>query len=220
MYPIVQQLILLIPGGIAGAVVVWLGRNWISERLKRSIAHEYEIRLESARDQLRNQTESRLESLKSQLKTESEGTLERLKAELQQAGEKRRIQFETVFEKREELLKALHERLIIAVNAAEESTAVGSPEKLPIARQGLRALHGEMEKLSIYFPEAFCRRWHDCVEALAVSLSNYGIANTRRTQDIETDRQLLMRAVDSQIAAMRSIRTDLRQEIRRLLGTE
>jgi len=42
----------IVTGGVAGALVVWLLRNWISERLKQSIAHEYSQKLESYKSDL------------------------------------------------------------------------------------------------------------------------------------------------------------------------
>lgn len=41
-----------ISGGIAGAVLVWLLRNWISERLQQSIRHEYAQKLETHKSEL------------------------------------------------------------------------------------------------------------------------------------------------------------------------
>lgn len=42
----------IVTGGVASAIVVWLLRNWISERLKQSIAHEYSQKLESYKSDL------------------------------------------------------------------------------------------------------------------------------------------------------------------------
>jgi hypothetical protein len=63
-------LIDLIPGAVAGAVISWLLRGWIAERLKHAIAHEYSAKLEN----LKNELNGKLESLKhsyevSQLRT-------------------------------------------------------------------------------------------------------------------------------------------------------
>ncbi len=42
----------ILSGGAAGALAIWLLRNWISERLKQSIAHEYSQKLESYKAEL------------------------------------------------------------------------------------------------------------------------------------------------------------------------
>lgn len=41
-----EYLLSLLSGGASGAVLVWLSKSWISERLKQSIGHEYSRRLE------------------------------------------------------------------------------------------------------------------------------------------------------------------------------
>ncbi|HVU47671.1 MAG TPA: hypothetical protein VHD85_16190 [Terracidiphilus sp.] len=47
-------------GGAAGAALFWIFRSWISERLKASIQHEYEQKLETLKNQLRHDTERSL----------------------------------------------------------------------------------------------------------------------------------------------------------------
>lgn len=42
----------ILAGGIGGAIIAWLLRTWISERLKQSIAHEYSQKLESYKAEL------------------------------------------------------------------------------------------------------------------------------------------------------------------------
>lgn len=54
----------LLGGAVSGAavagVVIWLGRTWISERLRQSISHEYSTKLET----LRNELGAKLEAVK------------------------------------------------------------------------------------------------------------------------------------------------------------
>lgn len=45
-------LLSLFPGAVAGAALAFLLRNWISERLKQSISHEYSTKLETVRNEL------------------------------------------------------------------------------------------------------------------------------------------------------------------------
>lgn len=42
----------VVAGGVGGAALVWLSKNWISERLKQSIEHEYSQKLETHKAQL------------------------------------------------------------------------------------------------------------------------------------------------------------------------
>ena len=50
--PLLSLLIGGSSGGAIGAIVVWLLRNWITERLKQSIAHEYNEKLENHKAEL------------------------------------------------------------------------------------------------------------------------------------------------------------------------
>ena len=67
MYPLIIE---IITGAAAGGALTWLLRNWISERLKQSISHEYSAKLEN----LKNELNGKLEAIKhtyevSQLRT-------------------------------------------------------------------------------------------------------------------------------------------------------
>ncbi len=44
-----EYLFSVISGGVSGAVLVWLAKGWISERLRESIKYEYAEKLESYR---------------------------------------------------------------------------------------------------------------------------------------------------------------------------
>lgn len=54
------------------AVLAWLLRNWISERLKAGIRHEYDDRLEKLKAELKAQGDAQLTSLKSELDRQAE----------------------------------------------------------------------------------------------------------------------------------------------------
>jgi len=59
-------------GGVAGGVIVWLLRGWISERLKQSIQHEYSQKLETYKAELNTriqaiQHENQLNQLRTSL---------------------------------------------------------------------------------------------------------------------------------------------------------
>lgn len=47
-----ESILSIISGGIGGALLTWLLRNWISERLKQSIQHEYAQKLETHKAEL------------------------------------------------------------------------------------------------------------------------------------------------------------------------
>lgn len=65
-----EFLLSTLSGGISGAVLVWLVKGWISERLKQSIQHEYSEKLESYKTELNSKVEGiRHENQVSQLRT-------------------------------------------------------------------------------------------------------------------------------------------------------
>ena len=53
-------------------VVVWLAREWIGERLRSSIRHEYDQRLAMLNAELRTQGDAQLASLKAELDKQAE----------------------------------------------------------------------------------------------------------------------------------------------------
>lgn len=60
----------ILSGGASGAVLVWLLKGWISERLKQSIRHEYAEKLESYKTELNSKVEGiRHDHQVSQLRT-------------------------------------------------------------------------------------------------------------------------------------------------------
>ncbi|HEY8899697.1 MAG TPA: hypothetical protein VIM61_04745 [Chthoniobacterales bacterium] len=77
---------------VTSGALIWLTKSWISERLKRSIQHEYD---------------QKLESYKVTLKAESDVTLEKLRADLQIAAAKRNIEYSRIHEKRLDIISEL-----------------------------------------------------------------------------------------------------------------
>ena len=66
---------LLSAAGVSAAlsgVVLWLARNWISERLKNSIKHEYELKLSTVNAELRMQADLQTAQLKASIEKEAE----------------------------------------------------------------------------------------------------------------------------------------------------
>ena len=48
----------ILSGGIGGVLLTWLVRNWITERLKESIKHEYAQKLEIHKAELNSKLQS------------------------------------------------------------------------------------------------------------------------------------------------------------------
>lgn len=65
-----EHLLSLLSGGLGGAVLVWLLKGWISQRLKQSIKYEYSEKLESYKTDLNAKVEAiKHENQVSQLRT-------------------------------------------------------------------------------------------------------------------------------------------------------
>lgn len=66
---------LLSAAGVSAAltgVVIWLARNWIGERLRNSIRHEYDLKLSTLNNELRTQADAQAAQLKASIERESE----------------------------------------------------------------------------------------------------------------------------------------------------
>ena len=87
----------VISGGFTAAALVWLAKNWISERLKNAIKHEYDAKLETH---------------KIQLKCEADAQLEHLKSELQIAAAERNVRYSRIFERTAEVIAEIYSKLL------------------------------------------------------------------------------------------------------------
>jgi hypothetical protein len=195
----------LATSGVASAVVVWIARNWISERLKNSIKHEYD---------------QKLEMLKAQLKAASDLDLEKFKSQLQIAAAERHLQFSTVFSKREELLRELHKELTTAISVSIEAIRPANAAKIPEAVAKLGLMHSRMEEVAIYFPADFCTRWHESVGNVINALQQLEIARNIRTSNIEEDRRIGSDAFVKYLDSLRAIREGLREQVRNQIGVK
>jgi len=91
---------LLGAGGVAAAtagLIVFIFRTWISEKLKNSIQHEYD---------------QKMELFRAQLNAKSDKEIEELKAKLQIAATERSVQFSLIYTKSAETLAETYARLI------------------------------------------------------------------------------------------------------------
>lgn len=100
------------------AALVFLAKNWVSERLKGAIKSEYD---------------QQLETHKSQLKAQSDTQLEQFKAQLHIAAAERSIRLTRVFEKTVETVAGTYERLLGFHDAVAAYTSIiewqGGPSK-------------------------------------------------------------------------------------------
>lgn len=72
----------IVSAGISGALLVWILRGWISERIKGSIQHEYNLKLESHKQSMQDDYAHKFEMHKQAIQHEYSLKQETYKAEL------------------------------------------------------------------------------------------------------------------------------------------
>ena len=58
----------ILTAGAVSALLIWLTKSWISERLKHAMKHEYDEKLETYKAQVKAQADVEIEKLRSDLK--------------------------------------------------------------------------------------------------------------------------------------------------------
>lgn len=111
----------LITGGSASALVVWLARNWISERLKNSIKHEYDAKLET------------------------------LKSQLQLAAAERSIRYSKVFEETASTISKTYELLLRATDAVTAYTSLFESETGGTKAERRKIVAARLEEFGTYY---------------------------------------------------------------------
>lgn len=135
---------------LSGALV-WLLRNWISERLKGSIKYEYDAKLESHKAQLKAALDIELEGYKAKLFAENTAATERLKAELQIAASEHQIRFARLHEKVAEVVAETYSLLYQQAVAVERYVSVFERADGPSKEVRRLAVADAMKKLADYF---------------------------------------------------------------------
>jgi len=113
---IVETLIELIPGGLAGAALAWLMRGWISERLKQSIKSEYDTELENLKANLKRDNDVYL----AELSAKHAEARQIFDHNLQLARLEHQVKFAGTYQEILKAIKGIHAKLIElqqAVNA-------------------------------------------------------------------------------------------------------
>ena len=98
------------------AALVFLTKNWISERLKGAIKSEYD---------------QKLETHKAQLKAQSDVSLEEFKSKLQVAASERNIRLTRVFEDTVDTISGTYSRLLAFHDAVGHYTSIVEWQSTP-----------------------------------------------------------------------------------------
>ena len=120
MNPFVGELLTLVSslavstltaGGIA-ATLIWLSKNYLSERIKGEIKHEYD---------------SEIEILKARLKSDADVEVEKLKSQLAITAAERQVRFSRLHEKRGEVIAEVYAALTSFVITLADYTKAFEP---------------------------------------------------------------------------------------------
>jgi hypothetical protein len=131
-----QDIVTILSSGALSSVLVFLFRNWISERIKASIQHEYDQKLETHKAQLRSQTETEIVRLKTQLEI---------------AAAERTFRFSHVFERTAEAIATTYQKLLELEQAVQNYTQLLEPSDDPNRTELAKILRTKANEFSEYF---------------------------------------------------------------------
>jgi len=135
----------------SSAALVWVSRAWIAERLKGSIKHEYDAKLESHKTQLKASLDTELERHRSRLAIESASATERLKSELQIAAAEHQIRFSHLHEKVAEVVAETYARLSRLTAALQRYVSIIESNDGPTKYERRMAVAKAMTEFRDYF---------------------------------------------------------------------
>jgi hypothetical protein len=154
-----------VTAGVVSAAVVWISKEWLSQKIKSQIESEYEHRLESYKAQLKGDYDQKLETHKAQLKAQGDVEIERLKSELSIAAAQRQALFSNLHERRAEVITEVYASLKGAISALADYTKAFEPDggatreaRRKTAVDSLNAFAVLYDKKKIFIPEGAARK--------------------------------------------------------------
>ena len=155
----------ILSSGALSSLIVFLFRNWISERIKNSIQHEYD---------------QKLETHKAQLKAESDIVIEKLKSELQTASTERSIKLTKVFEEQARVIAETYKRLHVLRDAADACTSANDQERIESLKR-FREMMVEFRNyylpIKIYIPKDSSKKIEEFHYTLESATRKFQMAN-------------------------------------------
>lgn len=152
---------------LLSSALVWLGKTWISERIKGAIQSEYN---------------EKLETHKAQLKAQSDTEIERLRAQLNLTSMEHQVRFAGLHNKRAEVIAEVYQLLVEAHwHTAAFSSPIGSAngptkaEQYVSADGALRNFFRYFEKNRIYLPPESCAQLEELVSTMREKVHKFGI---------------------------------------------
>jgi hypothetical protein len=158
----------VISSGLVSSAVLFVGKTWISERLKNAIKGEYD---------------EKLETHKAQLKREYDREIEHLKAQLQIAAAERGFRFSHVFEQAAKTIATIYGKLLELHKAVEDYTQIMEPPGNPNRKELAQSLKVKSDEFfqyyrpnKIYIPKATAEKIRLFSNALHSLVLNFNMA--------------------------------------------
>jgi hypothetical protein len=203
----------LVASGLLSAALLWLTKNWISERMKNAIKHEYDEKLETHKAQLKSQTEIEIEQLKSQL---------------QIAAAERNIRYTKIFERTAEATAETYSKLLALLGAFEHYTMAWENENTPpkadrrqVVSKRLEEFFGYYRPNRLFLPketvikiEEFVKKLHGMTVEFMIGVEQ-GMDSHRN----DPDRNTWIKTMDFMSKEVPPLLTILEDDFRKILGT-
>jgi len=140
-----------ITGAIGAAIVVWLFKSWVSERIKGSIQYEYGKELEAFKATLRSEYDTRLAELRARLQGEHDVQIERLRADLSIASSAREIRYRRLHDEIATTIPETYRLLIAIRDASADYTRIFEFEGDKTKAERREVVNGAMREFRTYF---------------------------------------------------------------------
>lgn len=196
--------------GLLSATLIFLAKNWISERLKHAIKHEYD---------------QKLETHKMQLKRESDKEIERLKAQLQIAAAERSIRLSGVFERVAETIATTYGTLLEFQKAVKDYTQLSGRSDFAHRQELERSIQSKWEEVlkfflphKIYFPKQTAKRIMYLVNTLQMVSGAHGMILESKGNPPVIDKHY--EKFDEYSKEVSELLTLLEEDFRGILGLE
>lgn len=205
---------------LLSAALVFLAKNWISERIRGAIQSEYDQKLETHKAQLKAQNDTQLEQLKARLLLEHERQVQDIRREFEKEAHEHRVKFQQVFPQRHQGLVEIHKIVRTAVEACYLALRSDGDPHVPAAIDATDAMQKAIYTHEIYLPRALCEKWRKTVGKMFAALIELRDARAQRTNNWSEDRKRLATAVKGYIDTLNTMNGEIADDIREAIGVD
>ena len=209
------------------SMLVWLLQNWISERLKNAIKHEYDTRLESHKAQLKASLDIELETYKAQLSVENVAATERLRSQLQITALEHQIRFAKLHENVAEVVAETYARLSNLASAVDRYVSPfeweGGPSKKDLRMEVAKEMKYFTEYFRprrLYLPKQIADRINALVDKLFSLADDFKWGVEAGGDERSSERDTWLKVDKAMREEARPLLTALEDEFRSILGVQ